>query len=238
MVAHYYSRKLCKENLYQAKEPHLLYSRALPLFANFLCTARHPSCQSHRRAAALSHHAIAAVPNKMYRALLALTTVTALQHPINTRRHTKLRAGFGAPKPKPPPKKEYSKKALEKSHERFDELKARERGTFVVDVYCGVRDASKLWFVGKIGHDLATPPESALTALSHLLEPHAKFLQPVLENRDLVWGLARGNSEVEVAKGEAPLELVEPARAKPNHKPGFAPEWYEPGEEGFYVRRD
>ena len=112
----------------------------------------------------------------MYRALLALTTVTALQHPINTKRHTKLSAGFGAPKPKPPPKKEYSKKALEKSHERFDELKARERGTFIVDVYCGVRDASKLWFVGKIGHDLATPPESALTALSHLLEPHAKFL--------------------------------------------------------------
>ena len=95
-----------------------------------------------------------------------------------------------------------------------------------------------MWFVGKIGHDLATPPESALTALSHLLEPHAKFLQPVLENRDLVWGLARGNSEVEVAKGEAPLTIVEPARAKPNHKPGFAPEWYEPGEEGFYVRRD
>ena len=175
----------------------------------------------------------------MYGALLALTTVTALQHPIiNTRRQTKLRAGFGAPKPKQQPKKEYSKKALEKSHERFDELKARERGTFVVDVYVGVRDASKLWFVGKIGHDLATPPESALTALSHLLEPHAKFLQPVLENRDLVWGLARGNSEVEVAKGEVPLELVEPARAKPNHKPGFAPEWYEPGEEGFYVRRD
>ena len=174
----------------------------------------------------------------MYRALLALTTVTALQHPINTRRHTKLRAGFGAPKPKQQPKREYSKKALEKSHERFDELKARERGTFVVDVYVGVRDASKLWFVGKIGHDLATPPESALTALSHLLEPHAKFLQPVLENRELVWGLARGNSEVEVAKGEVPLEVVEPARAKPNHKPGFAPEWYEPGEEGFYVRRD
>ena len=43
---------------------------------------------------------------------------------------------------------------------------------------------------------------------------------------------------VEVAKGEAPLTIVEPARAKPNHKPGFAPEWYEPGEEGFYVRRD
>ena len=64
------------------------------------------------------------------------------------------------------------------------------------------------------------------------------LLPPVLEHRDLVWGLARGNSEVEVAKGEAPLELVEPARAKPNHKPGFAPEWYEPGEEGFYVRRD
>ena len=174
----------------------------------------------------------------MYTALLALTTVTALQHPIQTRRQTKLSAGFGAPKPKQQPKKEYSKKALEKSHERFDELKARERGTFIVDVYVGVRDASKLWFVGKIGHDLATPPESALTALSHLLEPHAKFLQPVLENRELVWGLARGNSEVEVAKGEVPLELVKPARAKPNHKPGFAPEWYEPGEEGFYVRRD
>ena len=49
----------------------------------------------------------------MYPALLALTTVTALQHPINTRRQTKLGAGFGAPKPKQQPKKEYSKKALE-----------------------------------------------------------------------------------------------------------------------------
>ena len=176
--------------------------------------------------------------NNFYTALLAITTLTALKHPIRTtKRQTKLRAGFGAPKPKPPPKKEYSKKALEKSHERFDELKARERGTFIVDVYCGVRDASKLWFVGKIGHDLATPPESALTALSHLLEPHAKFLQPVLENRDLVWGLARGNSEVEVAKGEAPWSSWRPARAKPNHKPGFAPA-VRARRGGFYVRRD
>ena len=85
---------------------------------------------------------------------------------------------------------------------------------------------------------LATPPESALTASMYLLAPHAKFLQPVLENRDLVWGLARGNSEVQVAKGEAPIEMVELVRAKPNHKPGFAPEWYEPGEDAFYVRRE
>ena len=174
----------------------------------------------------------------MYAALLALTAATALQPPA--RRHTppKLRAGFGAPAPKLTPKKEYSQKTLEKAHARFDELKARERGTFIVDVYCGVKDASKLWFVGKLGHDLATPPESALTASMYLLAPHAKFLQPVLENRDLVWGLARGNSEVQVAKGEALIEMVELVRAKPNHKPGFAPEWYEPGEDAFYVRRE
>ena len=60
----------------------------------------------------------------MYAALLALTAATALQPPA--RRHTppKLRAGFGAPTPKPTPKKEYSQKTLEKAHARFDELKA------------------------------------------------------------------------------------------------------------------
>ena len=61
----------------------------------------------------------------MYAALLALTAATALQPPA--RRHTppKLRAGFGAPTPKPTPKKEYSQKTLEKAHARFDELKRR-----------------------------------------------------------------------------------------------------------------
>ena len=94
--------------------------------------------------------------------------------------------------------------------------------------------------MGKIGHDIKTPPDAALTALQHLLKPHACFLQPALNAYadKLVWAIARGNSEVEVAKGEETATFVEPMPAKATHRPGFAPEWYEPGEEGFYIRRD
>ena len=105
--------------------------------------------------------------------------------------------------------------------------------------YAGAPEGSKLFFVGKIGHDIKTPPDAALTALQHLLKPHACFLQPALNAYadKLVWAIARGNSEVEVAKGEEAATFVEPMPAKATHRPGFAPEWYEPGEEGFYIRR-
>jgi hypothetical protein len=60
----------------------------------------------------------------------------------------------------------------------------------------------------------------------------------VLHAAGLDWGVAPGNTEVAVAKGEEAITLVDLGKAKTSHKPGFAPEWYEQGEEGFYVRRE
>ena len=149
--------------------------------------------------------------------------------------------GFGAPAPRPPPPakvKKYSKAALEFAYEQFEALTAA-KGTFVVDLYCGAPGGSKLFFVGKVAHDLKTPPECALAALAHLLGPHARFLQPLLNaHPDLEWFVAPGNSEVQVAKGEAAVAAIAFGTTKASHHPGFAPEWYEDGEDGFYVRRE
>ena len=153
---------------------------------------------------------------------------------------TPLRAGFGAPPKNKPPavEKRYTKAALEKSYEAFDAI--QERGGFTVDCYCGAPQGSKLFFVGKIAHDMKTPPECALAALRHLLVPHACFLQPLLAaSKDkLVWGVAKGGTEVAVAKGEEPITMIDFGKAKASHNPGFSPEWYEAGEDGFYVRRE
>lgn len=154
---------------------------------------------------------------------------------------TALLAGFGAPKVnKPPPvEKKYSKAALEKSYEQFEKVKG-SKGSHLVDIYVGKPEGSKFFFLGKCAHDLKTPPECALAALRYLLVPHACFLQPLLtaSSEKLVFGIAKGNSELEVAKGEAPITTIEMGKAKLSHKPGFSPEWYEDGEEGFYVRRE
>lgn len=147
--------------------------------------------------------------------------------------------GFGASKPRARPRAAtYTKAALEKACDRFEAVKAG-KGSFVVDVYGGAPGGSKLFFVGKVAHDLKTPPECAIAALAPLLAPHARFLQPLLEGRgDLDWFVAPGDTEVEVAKGERPLVALGDGVAKASHDPGFSPEWYEAGEDGFYVRRD
>lgn len=173
--------------------------------------------------------------------LLVAASALAFAPAPRARPPTARRAGFGAPPKHKPPTvaKKYSKAALEKAHEVFDAVKASPGG-YTVDVYCGAPGGAKLFFVGKVAHDLKTPPECALAALRYLLEPHACFLQPLLvpHAAGLDWGVAPGNTEVAVAKGEEAITLVDLGKAKTSHKPGFAPEWYEQGEEGFYVRRE
>mmetsp|Transcript_7713 Transcript_7713/g.22905 ORF Transcript_7713/g.22905 Transcript_7713/m.22905 type:complete len:180 (-) Transcript_7713:36-575(-) len=173
---------------------------------------------------------------------LSCAVVTALVAPPKHRaRHRALHAGggFGAPAPaRSSEPKKYNKASLQRAQDRFEELVEKPRGTHVVDVYAGAPKGQKLFFIGKVCHDLKTPPECALKALEYLLAPHARSLQPLLEReKSLDYAIATGNTEVQVAKGEVALTLVEPAKAKDSHQPGFRPELYENGEDGFYVRR-